>query len=258
MQANKALLLSNMLSSTNSVENADIANFEASCVTPLDITVDIDPVQEGSGDPSPDNIRPISGWTKATISHSGADTSNPTEYEIPFSTEVYGGKLNVVTGECVVEKVKVTPTWKGFIQGTYACADYFTISPVGVTVGQTSYRGDISSMLPERSAYWGGARRVNESAVITSFALNNLGNQCVVYDTDLSLTQEQFREKYSGLEVVYTLATPITLTLDPVEIRSLLGDNNVWSDTGNVSVRNIACNADVLELLLKTKLIGDC
>jgi hypothetical protein len=44
----------------------------------------------------------------------------------------------------------------------------------------------------------------------------------------------------NGVQLCYELATPITLTLDPVEIRSLLGDNNVWSNTGNTSVTYLA------------------
>lgn len=32
-----------------------------------DLTIEIDPVQSGSGNPAPDNIRPISGWTGATL-----------------------------------------------------------------------------------------------------------------------------------------------------------------------------------------------
>lgn len=35
------------------------------------LIIDINPVQEGSGDPSPDNIRPITGWTGANITHHG-------------------------------------------------------------------------------------------------------------------------------------------------------------------------------------------
>ena len=35
------------------------------------LTVDISPVQTGSGDPSPSNVRPISGWTGATIRRTG-------------------------------------------------------------------------------------------------------------------------------------------------------------------------------------------
>lgn len=36
-----------------------------------DLTVAIEPMQAGTGDPSPDNIRPISGWTGANIYRSG-------------------------------------------------------------------------------------------------------------------------------------------------------------------------------------------
>lgn len=51
------------------------------------------------------------------------------------------------------------------------------------------------------------------------------------------------RDKYvagttptTGAQVVYKLATPITYTLTPTEIKSLLGDNNIWADTGNTEV----------------------
>lgn len=39
-----------------------------------------------------------------------------------------------------------------------------------------------------------------------------------------------------GAQVVYKLATPITIHLDPVTVSTLLGTNNVWSDTGDVTV----------------------
>lgn len=40
----------------------------------------------------------------------------------------------------------------------------------------------------------------------------------------------------TGAQVVYELATPITYTLTPTEIRTLLGANNIWADTGDVDV----------------------
>lgn len=40
----------------------------------------------------------------------------------------------------------------------------------------------------------------------------------------------------TGAQVVYKLATPITYTLTPQEITSLLGTNNLWADTGNSDV----------------------
>ena len=35
------------------------------------LVVDIEPVQAGSGDPSPDNVRPITGWTGANVTRTG-------------------------------------------------------------------------------------------------------------------------------------------------------------------------------------------
>jgi hypothetical protein len=38
------------------------------------------------------------------------------------------------------------------------------------------------------------------------------------------------------MQVVYTLATPIEITLTPTQIETLIGQNNVWSDAGEVDV----------------------
>lgn len=38
-----------------------------------DLTIGIDPAQSGSGDPAPDNIRTISGWTGANVTRCGAN-----------------------------------------------------------------------------------------------------------------------------------------------------------------------------------------
>ncbi|MBQ9402107.1 MAG: hypothetical protein IJU38_07020 [Clostridia bacterium] len=65
------------------------------------LTVEIAPVQSGSGDPDAGNIRPISGWTGLNLSHSGADTSDPDVLTISWLTEagaVYGGTLDVLSG----------------------------------------------------------------------------------------------------------------------------------------------------------------
>jgi len=40
----------------------------------------------------------------------------------------------------------------------------------------------------------------------------------------------------TGAEVCYDLATPITYQLTPHEVKSLLGSNNIWADTGDTSL----------------------
>lgn len=52
--------------------SGDIVSFNSSIERPMsDLIVNIEPVQSGSGDPSPTNIRPISGWTGANVIRTG-------------------------------------------------------------------------------------------------------------------------------------------------------------------------------------------
>lgn len=56
-----------ILLNTPHIETAsgNIATFETDMVAPLkECVINIEPVQSGSGDPSPDNVRPITGWTE--------------------------------------------------------------------------------------------------------------------------------------------------------------------------------------------------
>ena len=50
---------------------------------PLHVVSQIVPVQEGNGDPSPDNVRPITGWTEAILSVTGRNL---------FNGSIYGSK----------------------------------------------------------------------------------------------------------------------------------------------------------------------
>lgn len=173
------------------------------------------------------NICPISGRTSATIYHSGADTSNPTEYEIPFSTEVYGGKLNVETGECVVDKKSVylnNPNLWESRSGTVTLV-YNSSMFSDRKKYSTSYDGFICS-------YYGINRTGTETARWTGATSNYFG----INSTAITLEQIKADAIDYKVQVVYELANPITLTLTPVEIRSLLGRNNIWSDAGDVTV----------------------
>ena len=40
----------------------------------------------------------------------------------------------------------------------------------------------------------------------------------------------------TGAQVVYELAEPISVTLEAEEITTLTGENNIWADTGNITV----------------------
>ena len=49
-----------------------VASFADGANVPVkSLIVNIDPVQSGSGDPSPTNVRPISGWSEVNVEHAG-------------------------------------------------------------------------------------------------------------------------------------------------------------------------------------------
>ena len=89
-----------LIESTQSVSGNPVTITNAAPINAEDITVDITPVQLGSGTPSPDNICPIEGRTGAELTQKDAAT-NPTVtriYTADFGETVYGGKWHVTEG----------------------------------------------------------------------------------------------------------------------------------------------------------------
>lgn len=73
-------------------ETGSIASFTdgADDVPVKDLTIAIEPVQSGSGDPSPSNVRPISGWTGANVTRTGKnllknEKTSETMYGVTFT-----------------------------------------------------------------------------------------------------------------------------------------------------------------------------
>ena len=61
------------------------------------LNVEFSPKQAGSGDPSPDNVRPISGWDSVKVTVSNGAASH--DYDITLPESIYGGTVDAVTGE---------------------------------------------------------------------------------------------------------------------------------------------------------------
>lgn len=81
-------LASNLLIK-KSIENTDIATFSDGANLPMpSLKVSIEPIQEGSGDPSPSNVRPISGWTEVNVTRCGKNLCHVASGEIKSSNLV--------------------------------------------------------------------------------------------------------------------------------------------------------------------------
>ena len=186
------------------------------------VTVRIEPKQAGSGDPSPDNVRPISGWDSVQVNHGGADVSNPTTITIPLPQTVYGGTLDVTTGELVVDMAMVdlgTLTW-----AYNASYKFFRADLDGKANGRTN--------LIASSYAHGDVWDTSTDYIVAGHTGTN-----AIYVKDSRYTDAaSFKSAMSGVQLDYELATPITLTLTPQEIKTLLGNNNIWADAGESTV----------------------
>ena len=204
-----------------------VASFETPLTLPLvSHNVTIEPVQAGTGDPSPSNPRAISGWTACTISHSGADTSDPTEYEIDLDGTVYGGSLNLTTGVLTVTHAQIDLdelewTYYSITEGSLFRA---VVSDMKTTTGTTiNAISDIYKTVPQPSR----ANNTISSSV-------NTKNVDVIDNRYTS--KNDFVEGVTGHKLVYELATPQTFHIDPLNLDTLKGVNNIWADTGDTAV----------------------
>ena len=192
------------------------------------LVVGIEPVQAGSGDPSPDNIRPITGWTGTSVNANG--TEIPISWEREAGT-VYGGALDVTNGILTVDRKRVV------YDGTNATWRMYTVS--GVIRMQTQ----VADMLNVGGITYNGEYVVIGNIGKTQIpdaigVIRNYQQRLWYYPPTGIDTVESFNSwlAENNLEVVYMLADPITYQLTPTEVKSLLGQNNIYADTGDTSV----------------------
>lgn len=163
-----------------------------------------------------------------------------TTYPISWQTEagtVYGGTLDVVSGELVVDRAMVD---MGALSWTYNSGQLSMVSPdLASLVGDGA--NVICSNYPTVTNLQGSALAqadkvvgINKASTITTG--NFASGALIVKDTDYTNATD-FKTAVTGQTIVYELATPTTYQLTPTEVTSLLGDNNIWADTGDVEVK---------------------
>lgn len=219
---------------TVTVGPADICTFTTTLAMPLQ-SVTVDLVATG-GNGTPENPIPINGYAEANI------TANGDTVTIDFGQTVYGGKLDVTMGKLKVERVKVVglagTSFNAVYNGTYGSGYRFWLPYYSTDVGVISAKhGAICNMKHEETAYF-GSNRTNSNPEVADdiFAIATGGDLLCVYDSDPTMTKEQFEAKYTNIEFVYPLATPFDIDLTPEVISAIVGENNVFADCGQTTV----------------------
>ena len=209
-------------------------SFETNVAKPLsECLVSFSPVQSGTGDPSPDNVRPITGFTGANVYLSPTDSDDPAKqtFAVTFPQEVgtaYGGTIDLATGVLTITAVCASLKNRGWY-------NYSGNTMFAWNVGKDKN----TSILCDSFPVFLNNTSQNESIRVYANGAGYAGN-IYFYKTGLS-SADEFNAWMNGLEfdphICYELQTPQTYQLTPTEIQSLVGNNVLWSDlNGNMTV----------------------
>ena len=175
------------------------------------------PKQSGSGDPSPDNVRPIIGWTEANL---GVNSETPTT-TISLGGTYYGFSIDVERGVLRVTHAEANLSdlsWSLRSGGAYRT----TVDDLKVD-GSLSEKALCSNLLIKLNAY--GTSYPDDVNILWQYVNTNY---LYIRVNDLS--------DLTGGKLVYELATPLELPLTPQTVALLSGNNTLWTDGDSLSV----------------------
>lgn len=195
--------------------------------------VEFAPVQSGVGDPSPSNIRPISGWTGLTVNVSPT-ASGGTQYPINWQTvagTVYRGYIDLANGELVVDMGyreydgSSDETWN--MESISIGKNFYINIPDATLV----YDPDVvcSAAISRKS----GASYMQGQCFISASKNFNFAAQSIA----TNVSELRMWLSSNPIQVAYKLRTPITYHISAQTVKTLGGTNNIWSNAnGNLTI----------------------
>ena len=200
----------------------------------LGVKVSWTPAQEGSGDPSPENIRPIKGRDSVRVERREDDLA----YTLTLPSTVYGGEVDAVTGEGQREWRCIT------ITGREPCHIYSTLFYVDF------YQTDSFVQEPAIDSKNGKCSHYPYQLYgENGFIGITLDGGAVVYSPGAKypITNDGLREWMDYLAAQYAAGTPVQICYkqaNPVpftatggaSIKALSGTNTVLTDADSVTV----------------------
>lgn len=174
-------------------------------------------------------------------------------YNITFPSSagtVYGGTLDVTTGELVVDRkmlvadgstIKFSFASSNNTVAEYKNAVFGFVSADALQSASANIVPNIISDTYTAISYNTALSKTAESygvTIVDSGVTATMRVRVAIPKSQNIITVEEANTwlENNPLQIVYPLATPQTYQLTPQEITSLLGENNVWADTGDSEV----------------------
>ena len=171
---------------------------------------------------------------------STATTYEPfgTQVTIPFGQTVYGGTLNVIKGLLTVTHKQISIDNNSTL--------YSSGNSAYVAISDAKIVNEYCNAISDKYQYstWYDATNNNNTYFTLYKNLSWTGGSRLAFNRN-GATLEDFKTSLTNnpISVVYELATPVTYQLTPVQVRTLLGLNNIFADTGDVSLSYFTQNA---------------
>ena len=184
--------------------------------------------QSGSGDPTPNNIRPIIAITSCNITVNG----NVHTIDTTSAGTFYGGTLNVTTGLLTITHTIFnlgSGSWNYNTSRQAFNRDFGSIKETPI--------GTMPSMICE--IYKTTTTKDGQGWLAAdNFTIGQLSGGTRIYIKDNRYTNtDDFRTAVTGKYVVFELNSPsATYQLTPEQINTVLGNNTISCDLGSVSV----------------------
>ena len=157
-----------------------------------------------------------------------------------FGQTVYGGVLDCKSGVVTVTNVLKDLgdlTWGSATnEGRFQSSVISDISPI--TSSATVANIYCSHYKSDTARHW---YSVTEDNIIAECGGGYGGDKTIgIVDSTLAnKTASDVKTAMNGVMLAHELATPITIQLTPIQLETLLAENNIWCDTGDTSLQYI-------------------
>lgn len=185
------------------------------------------------------------------------DTYEPYQgstYTTSLGQTVYGGTLDMASGVLTVDRAYTTIASANVSKVSGSQYASFQITPLRDLKSKNAG----SEVLCVSSAYKGVSFN-GASATDDNYLFASGGNIRIKDESRASLSVDDYKAQMGNVQIVYELATPITYQLTPIEVKTLLGTNNVWASSGDIVNITFTYGGLLSELPSEaTEIVGKC
>ena len=215
---------------------------------PLNVKATFLPKQAGTGDPSPDNVRPISGYDSVTVTQS-KDEAQVKQITLTLPETIYGGTVDAVTGAgektwafVEFDGTEKWQTW-GVDNFTIGLTGFYYYAEIPVVANEADYL-TCSHLVFNSSSYGGRAIGFQASIKGEIYWVFTVPNQ-ILTNTESSAAAVDSWKSYlaaqaaagTPLQVVYKLATPEPFQATGNQpLPAVAGLNTVYTDGDSLDV----------------------